>query len=80
MVLPTKHLAPSRSLIFVGAEILGLLERPRTVSSLWDSLQACRSAAGEPDIPFDWYVLALDFLFIIRAVEMTQNRIQRRNS
>jgi hypothetical protein len=80
MVLPTKHLLPNRSLIALGAEMLGLLDSPRTVSSLWDSLQARRTGASETDVTFDWYILALDFLFIVKAIELVQNRIVRRQA
>jgi hypothetical protein len=80
MVLPTKHLQPSRSLIALGAELLGLLDRPRTVSNLWDSVRSRRGAAGEADVTFDWFVLALDFLFIVKAVDLAHNRIVRRRA
>ena len=78
MVLPTKHLQPNRSLFAIGAELLALLSAPRTVSNLWDSVQARRRELQEAEITFDWFVLALDFLFIVRAVEMSHNRISRR--
>ena len=38
MILPTKHIRPDRALIGVGAEVLGLLVQPMTVSGLWDAI------------------------------------------
>ncbi|WP_372743783.1 ABC-three component system middle component 6 [Nostoc sp. C052] len=37
MILPTKHISTSHSLLGVGATILEQLYQPRTVSSLWSS-------------------------------------------
>ena len=39
MILPTKHLREDQALIAVGAELLGLLDEPKTVSRLWDELR-----------------------------------------
>ena len=39
MILPTKHITVENSLLGVGALILVHLERPTTVSSLWEELR-----------------------------------------
>jgi hypothetical protein len=55
MILPTKHLSEDRALLTVGGQLLGLLEKPKTVSVLWEDFKA-RPDAGVP-VPFDWFVL-----------------------
>lgn len=44
MILPTKRLSQDRSLLYVGGEILRLVNEPKTVSRLWQELQSARSA------------------------------------
>lgn len=68
MILPTKHLAPERSLIGIGAVILGQLDAERTVSELWARVQNARNEDDAP-LSFDWFVLSLTFLFSISAVD-----------
>ena len=81
MILPTKHIRPDRSLIGVGAEVLGLLVQPRTVSSLWDAVRSRRSAeTSSPAIDYRWFVLALDMLYAIRAIELDRGVIRRAKS
>jgi len=69
MILPAKHLTTQRSLIGVGARLLALLEEPCTVSALWESF---RKSPGErlQRIPFDWFVLSLDLLFMLGAIRL----------
>ena len=78
MILPTKHLPESRSLIAIGGDVLRLLSEPKTVSRVWEELK--RKRASQPDIPpisYDWFVLALDFLCALNAVELDQGRLRR---
>jgi hypothetical protein len=78
MILPTKHIRPDRALLAVGGDVLGHLHEPMTVSRLWDDVRAHR---GEPDQPspinYDWFVLALDLLFLIGAVEFERGLLRR---
>ncbi len=73
MILPTKGLSPERSLMTVGAGILRLLETPSTPSALWSAYKASPDAADV--VTFDWFVLALDFLRTIHAVELDVNEL-----
>ncbi len=78
MILPTKHIRAERAIIGIGGELLGILREPMTVSSLWDALRARRTiAAPEAPISYDWFVLTLDFLFMIGAVEMRRGLVSR---
>ena len=65
MILPTKHLSAERALLTVGSELLAHLRHPRTVSALWDM-----SRINSKHISYDWFVLSLDFLFMIGAVRL----------
>lgn len=70
MILPTKHIRPERALLTIGAEILAALRGPMTVSRVWDEVRRRRGEVAEPaPIAYDWFVLALDLLFAMKAVE-----------
>ena len=70
MILPSKHLSERRALLTVGSEILELLDRPRTVSSVWEELRCGKEKAKRRRLSYDWFVLALDFLFLLGAVAL----------
>ena len=78
MILPTKHIRPDRALLSVGADVLSYLREPMTVSRLWDEVRAARSdRAVSAPINYDWFVLALDLLFILRAVQFDRGLIHK---
>ncbi len=78
MILPTKHMRSDRALIGVGAEVLGVLGRPMTMSKLWDEIRSRRSAdPSNPVIDYRWFVLALDLPYMIRAIELDRGLIRR---
>lgn len=70
MILPTKGIAPDRSVLGVGADVLGLMrEEPIGVSTLWERYAKYRKRHGcDAPVTFDWFVLALDFLYMIGAI------------
>lgn len=81
MILPTKQVPPDRAPLVVGAEMLGVLVCPMTVSMLWDEVKSRRSAnASNAIIDFRWFVLALDLLYIIGAVELDRGLIRKAKS
>lgn len=81
MILPTKHLQPSRALISVASEVLELIGRKSTVSSIWDALQVKhREALRFGEVPYDWYILSLDLLFLMGTIEEQDGIIKRINS
>lgn len=70
MILPTKYLTHDKALINVGGEILKYLEEPRTASALWDCVrEARRYKSAEALVSFDWFVLALNLLYAISAID-----------
>lgn len=75
MILPAKHLGADRAILGVGAEILRSLDRPSTVSGLWHRVSSSRQAAEASPLSFDWFVLALDFLYTTGAVEYNAGKI-----
>jgi ABC-three component (ABC-3C) system Middle Component 6 len=78
MILPSKHLRPDRALISVASEVLELVGRRTTVSSIWNELQAKHSASlRQGVISFDWYVLSLDLLFLMGCIEEKGRYIKR---
>lgn len=77
MLLPTKHLPANRSLIFVGGELLSHLDVPKTVSRLWEDTRLRMGEDATRRISYDWFILALDFLFIIGSVILTDGLLAR---
>ena len=78
MILPTKHLRPDRALLAVGGDLLVSLREPTTVSRLWDDVRSKRGDIGEPaPINYDWFILALDLLFMINAVELDRGLLRK---
>jgi hypothetical protein len=81
MILPTKHIRADRALLSVGAEILGLLRQPMTVSRLWDRFRERRgSFPGVAPVSYDWFVLAVDLLFIMGAVGLEDGLLRKAKS
>ncbi|MDQ4032174.1 MAG: hypothetical protein M3332_07880 [Actinomycetota bacterium] len=79
MILPTKGVPPNLALLTVGGQVLGALEEPSTVSSLWYKVNKSRSAVGP--ITFDWFVLSLDLLYVLGAITLAPSGfITRRSS
>lgn len=78
MILPTKHLNEERSILRVGAEILLLLKNESTVSRLWADFQTYRHDELKiKPVTYDWFVLALDFLFLLDAIRFDDGKITR---
>lgn len=76
MILPTKHLPQGRSLIGIGGELLGLLDEKKTISALWNEFKRSRLDKGET-ITFDWFILALDLLFMMDAITSEKGLVRR---
>ena len=79
MILPSKHLQEDRSLLAVGGRILSSIHEDSTVSSIWEEIRSGRSrVVNENDrLSFDWFILALDFLYIAGAIELDGSGIRR---
>jgi hypothetical protein len=71
MILPTKHLDLEKSLLAIGGLILGVLPRPRTVTSAWEEVRK-----GHEGLTFESFALALALLYSIGAVDMTDELLR----
>lgn len=78
MILPSKHLSQDRALLTVGAVILRHLSNPVTVSALWEQMpHSVIDKKGPPPLRYDGFVLALDLLFLIGAIELHEGLLVR---
>ena len=75
MILPTKGIAPQQALVSLGADILRLLDETKTVSRLWNDFKKQGQRADA--VTFDWFVLSLELLFVLGAVEFERGRVRR---
>lgn len=79
MLLPTRGLSAERALLTIGAEILPLLDRPSSVSGLWDRFASRRAASRSERVTFDWFSLSLTTLFAIGLIDWTADgQLERR--
>lgn len=79
MILPSKHLSQNRALLTVGAVILRHLSVPITVSALWEQLSHfSRDQTAVSPLRYDSFVLALDLLFLMGAVDLHDGLLVRR--
>lgn len=72
MILPTKHISPSNSLLGVGAVLLKQLERPYTITSLWEQTRQTPGMGS-----FERFSLALDLLYAIGSIDFDQGLLRR---
>ena len=78
MILPSKHLPQERALLTIGAAILRHLSHPITVSALWEQIpRAVEHQQASPPLRYDAFVLALDLLFLVGAVEVRDGLLIR---
>ncbi len=82
MILPPKHISQDRALLTVGYRILKKLKKRKTVSALWEETISEYNDVenANPGISYDWFVLALDLLFAIEAIEIRDGLLSRRAS
>lgn len=74
MILPTKHISTRNSLLGVGAIIIKHLNYPRTVTSLWSDLSRLPEVAT-----FERFVLVLDLLYMIGAIDLKEGLLYKCN-
>ena len=73
MILPTKHVSFSHSLLGVGAVLLKELSYPLTITALWDKVRACKGVGS-----YQRFILALDMLYLLGAIELQSGLLKRR--
>lgn len=75
MILPAKHLPPERCISGIGAVIMSQLDESLSVSETW--VRTAR-AYGDHPITFDWFVLALSWLYAVNALDFDMGLLSRR--
>lgn len=74
MLLPDKHIKMSESLLGLGAFLIELLRQPQTVDTIWFEYRKAReSGAYFAHHTFENVVLALDVLFAIKAINLSDD-------
>ena len=59
-------------------DVLSCLKGPMTVSRVWDEVRRQRGeAVGVAPINYDWFILALDLLFITKAVSFDNGVLRK---
>lgn len=80
MILPTKRVTEDRALLTLGGEVLLLLKEPKTVSRLWSELSNDRRKnTSSTPLTFDWFVLALDFLYALGVISLSQGLVRKQD-
>lgn len=72
MILPTKHISAYQALIGAGAIILQELQKPMAISSLWKNVRTVSSIGN-----YERFILTLDMLYIMGALELENNIFKR---
>lgn len=70
MIMPDKNIMLQYSIIGAGSIILKELNRPETVSSLWEKLKKRREIQS-----FEKFVLTMDFLFALNIIDITKGLV-----
>lgn len=75
MILPTKHISINHSLLGVGALLLEHLEQPRTITALWERTRT------DPHIgSFERFILVLDLLYALGAIDLQDGLLRRQHT
>lgn len=80
MILPSKHISQERALLTVAGLVLQTLKNPKTVSATWEEIPLRSETVpnSTASLGYDSFVLALDFLCSIGAVEYENGLLTRR--
>ena len=80
MILPGKHLKADRALLTVGGEILTVMDKSASVSTVWERVRRLGSKReGASPLPFDWFILALSLLYAMGAIDLRDDMLIRRS-
>ena len=77
MILPTKRITEDRSLLGIGSDILPILDEAKTVSRLWTEFQNRRRNTASSIVTYDWFVMALDLLFMLDTINIEKGLLRR---
>jgi hypothetical protein len=72
MILPTKHISVSRSFLGSGAIIIEQMNHSETITTLWNKVST------NPNFDsFEKFILTLDFLYMIGAIQIDEGLLRR---
>ena len=78
MLLPDKHIKVAESILGLGSALLGLLDRSKEVDELWSQFSSINDSELYPaHQSFDNFILALDFLYLVGAIEIREGEITK---
>lgn len=82
LLTPTKNLHEDKTILKIGARILSFLASPRTLNSTWEAYLNFQNDGADkiPRIQFDLFILALDFLYIVGAIEYKDDLFWRKTN
>lgn len=82
MLTPTKNLHEDKAILKIGARVLSILIFPRTLNSTWEAYSEFQNQESQsiPNIRFDTFILALDFLYMIGVIEYQNDLLRRTKS
>lgn len=70
MLLPAKHIKLSESLIALGGFVLKSLNKPKNVDHIWAEIRQTNNTSFFPaNHSYDNFLLSIDYLFIIGAID-----------
>jgi len=72
MILPTKHITSENSLLGVSALVLGNLNKPRTITSLWENVRKVPQVGT-----YQRFILSLDLLYLMGVIELEEGLLRR---
>lgn len=75
MILPSKHIRFSESLLGLGGILINLIKEPLSIDEIWFKFSEINN--NKKKLPayhnFDNVVLALNYLFLIGAISLDNN-------
>ena len=75
MILPNKYIPLGETYLGLGTVVLSLLRSPLSVSGLWQKMKELPQVAT-----YERFVLTLDFLYSLRAIELDGGVVKRRGA
>lgn len=76
MLIPNKYEDLSKNLFSIGLDILNIIKKQRDIYSLYKELLILRS--DEYELPYNQFLLTLDFLYALNLIELKGGYIIRR--
>jgi len=78
MLIPAKHIAFSESLLGLGSYILGILNKPKSIDTLWEEFQSDVEMKNyHTNHSFDNMMLCIIFLYSIGSIFETNGKIEK---